>query len=86
MQMLATIRRWLSRSSATPKAIMTKPLSSERLNWLVERATAEWVQLFAADLFPLLRENKQLPELQKQILASEQLRSFLNDYTRLLMG
>ena len=56
------------------------------LSWLAEHATAEWVQLFATDLFPLLREKKQLPALQKQILANEQLRSFLNDYTRLLMG
>jgi len=52
--------------------------------WLVERAPAEWVQLFATDLFPLLRTRGQLAPVHEALTNDPKLREFLNDFTSLL--
>lgn len=54
--------------------------------WLADRAPAEWVQLFAADLFRLLRERGQLGTLAQALARDDRLQKFLRDYQELLTG
>lgn len=54
------------------------------LRWLVNGAPAEWVQLYASDLFPQLRERKQFGAAQKAIVQDIKLKEFLTDYSKLL--
>ncbi len=56
------------------------------LNWLVATATAEWTQLFVADLFPQLRDKGIFVEVQQRIMADSNLREFLTSYAKLLAG
>ncbi len=53
-------------------------------SWLSEKAAAEWVQLFAADLFRLLRDRGQIGALAELVAKDERLRRFLADYQTLL--
>jgi len=52
--------------------------------WLVEKATAEWVQLFASDLIGQMRRSNQLGALAKMVAAEPGLQKFLKDYRELL--
>jgi MoxR-like ATPase len=54
--------------------------------WLADAAPAEWVQLFAADLFRLLRERGQLGALAQALARDPRLQRFLRDYQELLAG
>ncbi|MDJ0939727.1 MAG: MoxR family ATPase [Woeseiaceae bacterium] len=53
-------------------------------NWLVDKAPAEWVQLFATDLFPLLRKKDQLTAVHQELTSDPKMREFLMDFTGLL--
>jgi hypothetical protein len=55
-------------------------------HWLVDKAPAEWVQLFATDLFPVLRQQDQLAEVHASLLGDPKLRAFLTDFTQLMAG
>ena len=52
--------------------------------WLVEKATAEWVQLFASDLIGQMRRSNQLGALAKMVAEEPALQTFLKDYRQLL--
>jgi len=52
--------------------------------WLVDKADAEWVQLFISDLFPKLDEEDLTEDLKYEIMQHEVLRRFLQDYVKLL--
>jgi len=52
--------------------------------WLVDKAPAEWVQLFVADLFVLFRLRGKMAELSKILLKEEKVKSFLQDYRELI--
>jgi hypothetical protein len=52
--------------------------------WLVEKASAEWVQLFASDLIGQMRRSNQLGVLAKMVSEEPNLQSFLQDYRQLL--
>jgi len=52
--------------------------------WLVEKATAEWVQLFASDLIGQMRRTNQLGALAKMVADEPVLQTFLQDYRQLL--
>ncbi|WP_071871187.1 AAA family ATPase [Atopomonas hussainii] len=53
-------------------------------HWLIDNASAEWVQLFATDIFPLLRSRKQLEIVHEKLLSDAKLKEFLMDFTRLM--
>lgn len=52
--------------------------------WLSQVATAEWVQLFAVDMFRLMRTKGQMGQLAKLIQKQPQLQKFLKDYQQLV--
>ena len=52
--------------------------------WLVDKAPAEWVQLFVTDLFALFRLKGKMAELSKLLLKEEKVKSFLQDYRELI--
>ena len=52
--------------------------------WLVEKASAEWVQLFASDLIGQMRRSNQLGVLAKMVSEEPKLQAFLQDYRQLL--
>ncbi len=52
--------------------------------WLVDKAPAEWVQLFATDLFPLLRARDQLQPVHEALTSEPKLREFLTEFSELL--
>jgi hypothetical protein len=52
--------------------------------WLVEHAGAEWVQLFASDLFRLLRQRGQMGSLAKLLSRDSRMKAFLQDYKEML--
>ena len=54
--------------------------------WLVDAAPAEWVQLFATDLFPLLRERGELDALHQALMADAKLRAFVTEFARMMAG
>ena len=47
------------------------------MGWLVDKARPEWIQMFAADMIPLLRERKQLPRFQKAVLSRPDMMEYL---------
>jgi len=53
-------------------------------HWLVDKAPAEWVQLFATDLFPLLRARDQLEPVHQALTSEPKLREFLTEFSELL--
>ena len=61
-----------------------KKTTINAFHWLVDKAPAEWIQLFAADLFPILRRRKQLPAVHKELTSDTKLNQFLTDFTELL--
>ncbi len=52
--------------------------------WLVDAASTEWVQLYATDLFGLLRARNQMGALARLIAADPALQRFMAEYQRLL--
>lgn len=52
--------------------------------WLSNTAAAEWVQLFAADLFGRMRAKGQMGELAQFVANDQKLQGFLRDYQRLM--
>ncbi len=59
-------------------------MAIEAFRWLVVKSPPEWVQLFATDLFPLLRERKQLQPVHEALMEEPDLRNFLDEFTNLL--
>ena len=53
-------------------------------HWLVDEAPAEWIQLFATDLFPLLRKREQLAPVHEALTNDPKLRAFLTEFSQLL--
>jgi AAA domain (dynein-related subfamily) len=51
--------------------------------WLSDKATAEWVQLFAVDLFRTLRSKGKLGELANLVQKDGKLQQFLKDFQEL---
>lgn len=54
--------------------------------WMSAGAPAEWVQLFAADLFRTMRTRNQMGELAQLVTSDQQLRGMLQEYQRSLIG
>jgi hypothetical protein len=52
--------------------------------WLSRVATAEWVQLFAVDLFRVMRSRGQMGALAKLVQKNAQLQKFLKDFQQLI--
>ncbi len=52
--------------------------------WLSEKAAAEWVQLFATDMFRQMRNKGQMGALAKLVQKDPQLQKFLKDYQELM--
>lgn len=52
--------------------------------WISQAATAEWVQLFAIDLFRSMRGKGQMGTLAQLVQKNEQLKGFLRDFQGLL--
>ncbi len=73
----ATVMAMASRISSPDQAV-------NGLTWLVDKAEPEWVQMFAADLFPKLRELDIFTETHIAIMAQPKLNAFLTDFARLL--
>ncbi len=78
----------VSLSYATVVGLVARVRESEQvvngLSWLVDAATPEWVQLFAADVFPKLRSLGIFPDAHGAILAQPRLKDFLADFAQLL--
>jgi ATPase family associated with various cellular activities (AAA) len=53
-------------------------------NWLSNVANAEWVQVFAVDLFRIMRSKGQLGALAKLVQKEPALQKFLQDYQQLV--
>ena len=53
-------------------------------NWLSDKAGAEWVQLFAVDMFRQMRNKGQMGALAKLIQKDAKLRGFLTDFQDLV--
>ncbi|WP_154222906.1 ATP-binding protein [Marinicella rhabdoformis] len=73
----ATTLSLVARSDDATKAL-------HALRWLVNQANPEWVQLFAADAFPLFRAKGFMDDLQQQIMSEPKLKAFLTTYVQLL--
>ena len=58
--------------------------SAIAFNWLSDKATAEWVQLFAVDMFRVMRNKKQMGALAKLVQKDSQLQKFLRDFQELV--
>lgn len=54
------------------------------MKWLVGRAGAEWVQLFASDLFPLLRERGKMAGFAQRFAKDKEMRDFLAEFREML--
>jgi MoxR-like ATPase len=52
--------------------------------WLSRVATAEWVQLFAVDMFRVMRSKGQIGTLAKLVQKDAQLQQFLKDFQQLV--
>ena len=52
--------------------------------WLVNKAPAEWIQLFATDLFPLLRKRNMLVPVHQALTSDPKLLKFLSEFSQLL--
>ena len=54
--------------------------------WLIQVATAEWIQLFVSDLLGLMRSRGQLGILATMIEKDPSIQKFLQDYQQLVRG
>ena len=50
----------------------------------MDNAGAEWVQLFASDLFRLLRQRGEMGTLARVLTKDSRLKDFLKDYKAML--
>lgn len=75
----ATTMSLVAQSNKADKAL-------NALRWLVDKASPEWVQLYATDAFPLLRELGLMADLQVEIMKEAKLTEFLTTYARLMAG
>lgn len=75
--------RWATAIGLTMRAA-TAEQGLAAFQWLVAKATAEWVQLFASDLVAQMRRSNQLGALAKMVADEPDLQSFLKDYRELL--
>ncbi len=73
----ATIMSLIAQSTDVDRAL-------HAMRWVVDAASPEWVQLFAADAFPLLREKGLIKEVQAVIMKEKKLRDFLTTYARMM--
>jgi len=77
-----------SLSYAVTTGLMTKSQDAQAayyaFAWLVNAAAPEWVQLFAVDLFRLMRARGEMQALIKLIAQDADLQQFLVDYQELL--
>jgi hypothetical protein len=62
------------------------PQAYQGFCWMSARAPAEWVQLFAANLFRTMRARNQMGALAQLVMNDQQLRGMLQEYQRSLMG
>ena len=53
-------------------------------NWLSDKATAEWVQLFAVDMFRQMRNQGQMGALAVLVKKDPKLQKFLKDFQELI--
>jgi hypothetical protein len=58
--------------------------SYRAFQWIAEKATAEWVQLFVADLFRLLRSRNELNKLAALVDRDPRLKKMFQEYMKLL--
>jgi hypothetical protein len=75
--------RWATAIGLTMRAT-TAEQGLAAFQWLVAKATAEWVQLFASDLVAQMRRTNQLGVLAKMVADEPALQAFLKDYRELL--
>lgn len=54
------------------------------LSWLANTASAEWVQLFATDIFRRMRSLGQMGAFSQHVMADEKLQVFLQAYERMI--
>ena len=54
--------------------------------WLALKAPAEWIQLYAVDLFKKMRALGRMGAFARFVQEDEQLRQFLADYQKLIAG
>jgi hypothetical protein len=54
------------------------------LHWMAESAAPEWVQLFAQDIFRLLRARGQMKDFQALVAQDDVLQTFMANYQALL--
>jgi hypothetical protein len=52
--------------------------------WIAEKASTEWVQLFVADLFRLLRSRNELNKLAALVDRDTRLKKMFQEYMKLL--
>lgn len=52
--------------------------------WLSQKATPEWVQLFATDMFRIMRKKGQIGALAMLVQKDEKLRQFLKEFQQLV--
>ena len=73
---------------ATTTGLTVRANQAERaynaFNWLSEKAGAEWVQLFATDMFHSMRSNGQMGALALLIQKDSKLREFFKDFQELV--
>lgn len=62
--------------------VLSAASATEGLRWLVERATTEWIQLYASNVMTRLRTTGQIGALVQQIDRDPRLRSFLAGFQR----
>ena len=53
-------------------------------NWLIDKATAEWIQLFAVDMFRQMRRKGQMGALAKLVKKNSKLQKFFKDFQELV--
>ena len=73
---------------ATTTGLTVRAQNAERaynaFNWLGEKATAEWVQLFAVDMFRQMRSLGQMGALAVLVKKDSRLQKFLQDFQELV--
>ncbi len=62
----------------------TTPRVLHALSYLLDHAPAEWVNLFAADLFPVLRQRNQMGAVTKALVKNPRFKEFMAGYRELL--
>lgn len=76
-------RRYALTLGLASRAVDT-PLVLNILSYLLDKAPAEWVNLFAADLFPLLRQRNQMGAVTKALVNNHRFKEFMVGYRELL--